>query len=510
MVRLNIIFLSDCYIDICSPEVLSLFYDNFDYQQLRRHFVKGLLVDDIMGYKIFTHEIQSSYAARVDNFRSYDTISKDIMQRWTYPLVPDVQFSGSCSTKLERQGIYKASGVEQSRSAQILPFTFIGKGTTIGDHSKILNSVIGENCNIGSNASIEGSYIWNNVTIEDGCKLRHAIVCDGVLIKSRAVLEPGVVVSFEVTIGQQFVVPAYSKVSLLLQPSKLDSDEELEYADSSSGIIESPSMTSAVDMSSGKFVSRSSDSSEVGSSGAGYIWSVFDGGHEEEWRHSIAPIPAEKLIELAHVQPELDLPVQDGSILQLSGELQPDSDSDNSEDDGDGDQYCTLRERLSYNMGPVDCAGAIFQSVMKLALKSQQVLMLDKSYVKGKHVFPPFLGHRFGKRVQFGFPEFGELFESAKSVIAKWRDLLKQYIENDEEEVEVILKFEEMCLESAKEFSPVFDKILLELYDKDILSEDAILLWASEKKGADESDKVFVRQSEKFIKWLKEAEEEED
>ncbi|GMH10356.1 hypothetical protein Nepgr_012197 [Nepenthes gracilis] len=86
--------MQDCYIDICAPEVLSLFTDNFDYQHLRRHFVKGLLVDDIMGYKIFTHEIHSSYAAKVDSFRSYDTISKDIIQRWTYPLVPDVQISG--------------------------------------------------------------------------------------------------------------------------------------------------------------------------------------------------------------------------------------------------------------------------------------------------------------------------------------------------------------------------------------------------------------------------------
>ncbi|XP_023521967.1 translation initiation factor eIF-2B subunit epsilon-like [Cucurbita pepo subsp. pepo] len=39
--------LQDCYIDICSPEVLSLFTDNFDYQHLRRHFVKGLLLDDV-------------------------------------------------------------------------------------------------------------------------------------------------------------------------------------------------------------------------------------------------------------------------------------------------------------------------------------------------------------------------------------------------------------------------------------------------------------------------------
>jgi len=45
---LAISYLQDCYIDICSPEVLSLFTDNFDYQHLRRHFVKGLLVDDVI------------------------------------------------------------------------------------------------------------------------------------------------------------------------------------------------------------------------------------------------------------------------------------------------------------------------------------------------------------------------------------------------------------------------------------------------------------------------------
>jgi hypothetical protein len=69
-----------------------------------------------MGYKIYTHEIHSSYAARVDNFRSYDAVSKDIIQRWTYPMVPDVLSFGNChEMKLHRQGIYKASGMRNKR-----------------------------------------------------------------------------------------------------------------------------------------------------------------------------------------------------------------------------------------------------------------------------------------------------------------------------------------------------------------------------------------------------------
>uniref|UniRef100_A0A5B6ZZC6 Translation initiation factor eIF2B subunit epsilon n=1 Tax=Davidia involucrata TaxID=16924 RepID=A0A5B6ZZC6_DAVIN len=406
----------------------------------------------------------------------------------------------------------KDKSLGQSRSAQIGPFTIVGNGTTIGKDTKISNSVVGEGCTIGSNVSIEGSYIWHNVTIEDGCKLRHAIVCDGVLMKSGAVLEPGVVLSFKVVIGQQFVVPAYSKVSLLQQPTKQDSDEELEYADNSGGIVEIPSITSRSDKLNGELTSKLSETecwaaSEVGTGGVGYIWSLSEGGHEEEWRHSVAPIPADKLAAVIQAMND-DLEISDGNALPPSGELKPDSisndsDNDDVEDIRDDSVYFEkeveatfLRAvhenvnedhvilevnslRLSYNMTAADCAGALFYSLMKLALDTPH-------------------------------SSATELCRIAANVTTTWQKLLKYYLPSLDEEIEVILKFEEMCLESAKEFSPLFAQILHLLYDKDILQEEAILNWASEKEGADESDKVFVKQSEKFIQWLNEASEEED
>ncbi|TYI46702.1 hypothetical protein E1A91_D13G123000v1 [Gossypium mustelinum] len=494
----------DCYIDICSQEVLSLFTDNFDYQHLRRHFVKGLLVDDIMGYKIFTHEIHSSYAARIDNFRSYDTISKDIIQRWTYPFVPDV-LCGSSAIKVERQGTYRASDVTLSRSAQLGSFIFIGQGTKIGNDTKISHSVIGERCTIGSNVTIEGSYIWNNVTIEDGCQLRNAIVCDGVILKSGAVLQPGVILSFKVVVGQQFVVPAYSKVSLLQQPTQQDSDEELEYADSTSGTGELRS-----DKLNGDIAPDLSETaSELGTGGVGYIWKVFEGAYDEEWRHSVAPIPTDKLVKLMLDRDEdEELLTQDGNVISASGELKTDSDGNGSEDDDNEDSrddYVSFEKeveatflravhenvkvdlavlevnalRLSYNMASVDCGGAIFYSMMKLAVESPH-------------------------------NSASELHRNAADIGTTWQKLLKSFLHDIDEEIEVILKFEEMCLESAKEFAALFPQILHLLYDKEILQEDAILRWADEKEGADESDKVFLKRSEKFIQWLREAEEEEE
>ncbi|KAH9680325.1 eIF-2B GDP-GTP exchange factor subunit epsilon [Citrus sinensis] len=499
----------DCYIDICSPEVLSLFTDNFDYQHLRRHFVKGLLLDDIMGYKIFTHEIHSSYAARIDNYRSYDIVSKDIIQRWTYPYVPDVKFCGNRATKLERRGMYRALEIEQSRSAQVGSFTVIGYGTKIGSNSKISDSVIGEGCTIGSNVLIEGSYIWDNVIIEDGCELRHVIVCDGVIMKAGAVLKPGVVLSFKVVIGERFVVPAYSKVSLLQQPTVHDSDEELEYADNSSGTVEFSSIQGTADQSNGEMTSESSEAHKpkLGTGGVGYIWSICEGGQEEEWRHSVAPIPEDKLTELSEaMDDDQELVTQDRTALSTSGELISDSNAsegDDNEDSKDDSVYFEkeveatfLRAveenvkvdhvilevnslRLSYNMTSADCAGAVFYSMMKLAIKTPH-------------------------------SSASELQQNTANIITTWQKLLKSYLLEIDEEIEIILKFEEMCLESAKEFSPLFARILHILYDKDILQEDAILRWADEKEGADESDKVFVRQSEKFIQWLREASEEED
>lgn len=53
---------------------------------------------------------------------------------------------------------------------------------------------------------------------------------------------------FQVVIGERFVVPAHSKVSLLQQPTVHDSDEELEYADNSSGTVEFSCMSVCFDL----------------------------------------------------------------------------------------------------------------------------------------------------------------------------------------------------------------------------------------------------------------------
>lgn len=49
----------------------------------------------------------------------------------------------------------------------------------------------------------------------------------------------------------------------------------------------------------------------------------------------------------------------------------------------------------------------------------------------------------------------------------------------------------------------------LRSYDADILSEEAILAWAEEKAGADESEKRFLNLAKVFIEWLQQSSEDE-
>lgn len=72
-------------------------------------------------------------------------------------------------------------------------------------------------------------------------------------------------------------------------------------------------------------------------SGRGYIWSVCDGGQEDEWRQSIAPIPSDKLAEfITNAQLDRDLSSQD--VSTLPGEPEQDG-SAITEDDGNEESF---------------------------------------------------------------------------------------------------------------------------------------------------------------------------
>jgi translation initiation factor eIF-2B subunit epsilon len=199
--------LIDCNIDICTPDVLSLWSDSFDYQSPRKHFLFGVLKDyELNGKTIHTHIIKDHYAARVRNLKAYDAVSKDIISRWTYPLCPDTNLLPGHTYDLRKGNLYAEQGVTLARSCVVGRRTVIGKGTSIGDKTTVKNTVLGRNCKIGKNVTLDGAYIWDGVVIGDGTTVRQAIIADKVVVGNNCSVEPGALLSYEVKIADGVTV----------------------------------------------------------------------------------------------------------------------------------------------------------------------------------------------------------------------------------------------------------------------------------------------------------------
>ncbi|RUP09755.1 hypothetical protein BC936DRAFT_140066, partial [Jimgerdemannia flammicorona] len=254
--------LIDTFIDICSVEtfvlttpiasfreqVPALFTENFDYQSMRRDFVHGILTSDLLGKTIYTHIISDEYAGRVKNGQIYDSISvavlsyalspsplasccdsKDVLSRWTFPMVPDSNLQEDDAYEHLHGGIYKEQNVVLSRSCVLGDHVQIGTGTRVGENVRISNSVIGRRCVIGAGAVIEGAYLWNDVVVGEECSVIGSILADGVKLEKRVHVPRGCLISFNVVLGPQITLPRYSKISLRRQPKEdIFGDEEEE------------------------------------------------------------------------------------------------------------------------------------------------------------------------------------------------------------------------------------------------------------------------------------------
>lgn len=206
--------LIDCYVDICTPEVLSLWSDNFDYQSVRQGFLSEVLKDyELNGKTVHTYIVAGQYAARVQSLRAYDAVTKDVMSRWTYPLCPDSNLVPGQSYRFGKGEIYLEQGVKLASTSTLKSRCIVGEETSVGEKSIVGDSVLGRRCQIGKNVIIESSYIWDDVVIGDGSSIRQAIVAGGVEIGRNCEIERGALISFGVRLAESSTIFANSKIA---------------------------------------------------------------------------------------------------------------------------------------------------------------------------------------------------------------------------------------------------------------------------------------------------------
>jgi len=249
----------DCYIDICTPDVLSLWSDNFDYQSVRKSFLFGVLKDyELNGKTLHYHMVQDYYCARVKSLRTYDAVSKDIGNRWTYPLCPDSNLVRDQAYKLQHGHSYFEDGVVLARDCHVRGRSVVGRGTSIGEGTIATNSVIGRNCQIGKNVTISGSYIWDGATIGSGSTVTQSVIANDAVVGQNCILEPGALLSFGVNITDNSTVKSASRRTTV-PASGSDSDASDASADSAN-LIDLPRSASSTSLSSVSTIHSTPDS----------------------------------------------------------------------------------------------------------------------------------------------------------------------------------------------------------------------------------------------------------
>ena len=232
--------LIDCGIDICTPDVLALWAESFDYEVPRRHFLHGVLKDyELNGKTIHAEVVEDHYAARAFNLQSYEAISKDVLSRYTYPLVPDSNLLSGQSYGFEKGGVCKENGVMLARTCKLGKRTVLGRDTSIGDGSMVSNSIVGRRCQIGKNVIIKDAYIWDDVVVGDGSKVERAIIASEAVVGKNCKIQPGALLSYGVRIADSKEVSPNTRITRAKRKpaDDYDDDKPLESVPSEPAVV---------------------------------------------------------------------------------------------------------------------------------------------------------------------------------------------------------------------------------------------------------------------------------
>ena len=498
--------LIDCQIDICSLNVLALFTENFDYQDVRKDFVRGILQCDILGHKIGCYELASDeYAARVRSSHLYDSVSRDIISRWTFPIVPDMNLLEDQELTIRRGNCYMGKDVMLSRSAEIGPNTVLGAGVTVGEGTIITRSVIGSNVSIGPNCRIDRAYIWDSVMIEGDSVIESSIIADCVRIRSGVTINRGCMVTSHVTLGPKVNIPANTRVAKW--------SDHLERALSDLNIVLDGE---GVDNHVATSLTQLSTTSRaiLGADSDGLLWTapvLYDPENPEENIDLSPDLVAERTAAFTigsdfHKKTSLSIPSDDES----DGE----APADDVEGDGSGD-YCSDDEDNDYGYGK-DSSG-LHEKFYEEAFEMTRQSILASYTIDNTSLELNAL--KFACNASFSDCRRGvicaiaslidstRMGPSTNELLATWSPLISKFIHSPEDQIDVIRHLHEY-LKLNPSSALVFHVLIPQLYKMDVLEDEGILEWFAETKGRESEGEnyLFCRQIKGFVSWLEESE----
>ncbi|KAI0832210.1 nucleotide-diphospho-sugar transferase [Hypoxylon sp. FL0890] len=488
--------LIDAEIDICTPDVLALWSESFDYELPRANFLHGVLKDwELNGKMIHTEIVSEGYSARVRNLQMYDAISRDVLNGWTFPFAPECNLLPGQTYHLYANNVYREDDVEIEDGSEVLDSVF-GKDTHIGPGSTIRNSIVGRNCKIGSNVRITDSFIWDDATINDGAVVEHAIIAERAVVGREAVVHEGSLVSFGIQLGERMDVKSATMLSLLSPRGQIVSSQpEFVGPEGKGALFQDPEDDDA-------------DPDDPSNLQKSLIYSIEDLDLSDSSVSTLADDDYLSDEELGPVSPSTSRPT---SRSRLSSFASDDSGAPNFSS-FHSDAVHGLLDVLRGISGNFESEKLEFTS-LRLANNASDAAMR-------KAVATAFVR----RAVELMNAENGALEPSkaAKQVLTSREgatDFVSDVGVGDhsvQEQVEFALSVQKACASSAKivdvaKAGNLLAAMLQQMYDLDILEEEGILGWWEDDRGKEDGLMLGVRDKcQALVEWLENADEESD
>lgn len=466
--------LIDCYIDICTPDVLGLWSDNFDYQSVRTSFLFGVLKDyELNGKTIHTHIIADQYAARVNSFRAYDAISRDVTERWAYPLCPDSNRVRGQAYEYTRNRTYQESRVGLGRTSKVTSGCVLGRDTAIGEGTTISSSTLGRDCHVGRKAQISDSYLWDSVTVGDGSTINKAIIAEGAIIGNGCTVEAGALLSYNVRIADNTTVPGFRKITR---------------AQSNQKIASKPIDTSVVG-EGGEGHEYLPDSDEDNSDASGSFNPIHWERRASESASSVSTLQSE---ELDYEEPE-DRSRRASAISETSDESAPSKDfhAEATASILDGLQKGHLPENISLELQAFRMTLNATEHEVRRAVVAAFVKRIANLENKGTGAREP---------VASVFTQYKILIE---------RIMFDKNSDEKPDQVDFLLCMQKELV-SRERGGSLLLFVAKELYDMGLIEEEGILQWWADGRSSEGALAKLRGLVQQFITFLEEADEDDE
>ncbi|CED82551.1 Translation initiation factor 2B, epsilon subunit (eIF-2Bepsilon/GCD6) [Phaffia rhodozyma] len=509
--------LIDCGIDVCSVDIPGLFTENFDYQSIRVDFLPGILTSDLLNLSLHVHFAGKGYATRVSDTRSYDAVSRDVLARWTWPLVPDGNLpgvEGEERYEFRKGGVYVTKSTVLSRTCTIGPNTLIGSRSQISSSCSISTSIIGHNVQIHPSCVIKDSYIWDNAIIGEGSVVEGSIIGHGVVLGKGTKVGTGCLIGEGVKIGEGAKLESFTKVGRRAwreDGSDDEDDEDEDEGEDDDGL------------------SNDARAAILGPNSKGFIWpsddvSAFSDSEESDIEDPYEYHPNKRLLSLGRRLSDLCLSDSSGTISVLSRESTPASSPTSSTSDlpsvpnltlvmevGDEPQFrleCLATLDHAFEKG-----GAVDDESLDFA--ALQIKSARATTNVGPGIVREVVLFYLLSKVE-GVDEKAstvKVMAASDKLFELWGPLLSRFAETTSEKVEVLQFLQKILLdESALE--SYYRCFQVALYQNEVIDQQTVAAWVTHPGSKDGEDMTRLwKAAEGFVEWAMEpdsSEEEDD